>query len=254
MTSKENKLYFKNTEHDPTKTVIENSRNMALDKEIQDLTKQLMEKVSKYYYSYNYTWLGRPIIQFPQDIMAMQEIVWKVKPDLIIETGVAHGGSLIFYSSLLELIGGDGMVIGIDISVRDHNKKEIINHKMSKRITLIEGSSTSDEVVERVRNLAKKKKNILVCLDSNHTHEHVLKELNLYSSFVTKDSYLIVFDTFVEDMPEDFVKNRPWKKGDNPKTALFEFLKTNDRFIIDKDTENKLLFTVATDGYLKCIK
>lgn len=210
-------------------------------------------------YSYNFTWLGRPIIQYPQDIIAMQEIIWQVKPDLIIETGIAHGGSLIFYASMLELnaiCGGpeDAQVLGIDIDIRPHNRKAIETHHMFRRISMIEGSSTDKGTAEHVYDFAKGKKQIMVLLDSMHTHDHVLKELQLYSPLVTKGSYLVVFDTIIEDMPAGSFPDRPWDKGNNPKTAVWEFLKSNDRFEIDKEIENKLLITVAPDGYLKCVK
>jgi cephalosporin hydroxylase len=205
-------------------------------------------------YSYNFTWLGRPIIQFPQDIIALQEIIWQVKPDLIIETGIAHGGSLIFYASILELIGGNGEVLGIDIDIREHNQVEIEKHPMYKRIDMIEGSSIDEKIAEQVYDFAKGRKRVMVFLDSMHTHDHVLKELKLYSPLVTKGSYLVVFDTVIEDMPEDFFPDRPWGKGNNPKTAVWEFLKTTDRFEIDKEIENKLLITVAPDGFLKRVE
>ena len=221
--------------------------------ELKNMSLDWIVKVSKNKYSYNFTWLGRPIIQFPQDIIAMQEIIWTVKPNLIIETGIAHGGSLIFSASVLELIG-KGEVLGIDIDIREHNRAEIEKHPMFKRINMIEGSSTSDEVLNEVRSYAGGKKRILVILDSMHTYDHVLKELELYSEFVTKGSYLVVFDTVIEDMPDDFFEDRPWGKDNNPKMAVREFLKDNERFVIDKDIENKLLITVAPDGYLKCIK
>ena len=164
----------------------------------------------KHKYSYNFTWLGRPIIQYPQDIIALQEIIWEVKPDLIIETGIAHGGSLIFHASMLEIIGGDGEVLGIDIDIREHNRAEIEKHKMFKRITLIEGSSVEQSVIDKVYSFAKNKKNILVILDSLHTHDHVLQELRLYSPLVSKDSYLVVFDIIVENMPKASFPDRPW--------------------------------------------
>ncbi len=220
---------------------------------LQELTNQWFVESCKYKYSYNFSWMGRPIIQFPQDIMAMQEIIWQVKPDLIVETGIAHGGSLIFYASMLELIG-EGQVLGIDVDIRQHNRVEIEQHPMFKRITMIEGSSIDEEIAKQVYDLAKGKSRILLVLDSNHTHDHVLKELELYSPLVTKDSYLVVFDTVVEDMPEDFFPDRPWGKGNNPKTAVWEFLKTNKRFKVDKNIEAKLLITVAPDGYLKCLE
>ena len=221
---------------------------------VNKLAIDFMRETAAYRYSYNFTWLGRPIIQFPQDIIAMQEIIWQVKPDLIIETGIAHGGSLIFYASMLELLGNNGQVLGIDIDIREHNQVEIEKHPMFKRITMIEGSSVDEKIAKQVHDFAKDKKQVLVLLDSMHTHDHVLKELQLYSPLVTKGSYLVVFDTAIEDMPDDFFPDRPWGKGNNPKTAVWEFLKTNDRFVVDKEIENKLLITVAPDGYLKCIK
>jgi len=227
---------------------------MSKDQKVIEFGRLFIEETAKYNYSYNFTWLGSPIIQFPQDMIVMQEIIWQVKPDLIIETGIAHGGSLIFYASMLELLGSNGEVLGIDIDIRKHNRKEIESHSMFKRITMIEGSSIDKGIAKQVWDFAKEKKNVLVVLDSNHTHEHVLKELKLYSSLVAKNSYLIVFDTIIEDMPENFFPDRRWSKGNNPKTAVWEFLKKNDRFKIDKEIENKLLITVAPDGYLKCIK
>jgi cephalosporin hydroxylase len=204
-------------------------------------------------YSYNFKWLGRPIIQLPQDMIAIQEIIWGIKPDLIIETGIAHGGSLIFSASILELIG-HGEVLGIDIDIRPHNLEAIEKHPMSKRIKMIEGSSIDVGIISKVKNYAAGKDRVLIILDSNHTHDHVLAELNAYSSLVSKDSYCIVLDTLIEDIPDKFYADRPWGVGDNPKTAVWEFLKNNDRFEIDKSIENKLLITVAPDGYLKCIK
>jgi cephalosporin hydroxylase len=219
-----------------------------------ELTKKWFDISSKYEYSYHFTWLGRPIIQYPQDMIALQELIWQVKPDLIIETGIAHGGSLIFSASILELLDGNGHVLGIDIDIREHNRVEIESHPMFKRITMIQGSSTDPEIAKKVYAFAKDKKKILVVLDSLHTHDHVANELELYSPLVSSGSYLIVFDTIIEDMPEDYFPDRPWGKGNNPKTAVWEFLKKNDRFVIDKEIENKLLITVAPDGYLKCVK
>lgn len=205
-------------------------------------------------YSYNFSWMGRPIIQYPQDMIAMQELIWEVKPDLIIETGIAHGGSLVFYASMLELIG-NGSVLGIDIEIRPHNRAAIEAHPMFKRIEMIEGSSVSEDTLAQVREKAKGKAKIMVVLDSNHTHEHVLAELNLYHEFVSLDSYLVVFDTVVEDMPADYDWSpRPWRKGNNPKTAVWEFLKNNNSFEIQKHIDNKLLISVAPDGYLKKVR
>lgn len=229
-------------------------RRLAADPDLRRASKDWIVDASAHKYSYNFQWLGRPIIQLPQDIVAMQEIVWQVKPELIIETGIAHGGSLVFYASLLELIGENGQVLGIDIDIREHNRRAIEEHPMFKRISMIEGSSADERVVEQVREFARDKAPVLVALDSNHAHEHVLKELEFYSPLVTKGSYLVVLDTIVEDMPEDFFPDRPWGKGNNPKTAVRKFLKTNDRFVIDKEIESKLLITDAPDGYLRCVK
>ncbi len=206
---------------------------------------------NSFQYSYNFSWMGRPIIQYPQDMIAMQEIIWSIKPDLIIETGIAHGGSLIYYASLLELMG-DGKVLGIDIDIRRHNRTAIEQHPMYKRIEMIEGSSIDTLLFEKVKSFAKPYKRIIVVLDSNHTHEHVISELNLYSTLVNPGSYIVVFDTIVEDLPEGyFSEERPWGIGNNPKTAVHEFLKTNTDFEIDSAINNKLLISVAPDGYLK---
>ena len=232
----------------------ENAARMAKDSEIRQKTLDWISAQAHHKYTYNFTWLGRPIIQFPQDILAVQELIWRIKPEIIIETGIAHGGSLIFYSSMLELIGGDGRVLGIDIDIREHNRVEIEKHPLSKRITMLEGSSIAPDTIEKVRAIAQDCRTVMVILDSNHTHEHVAQELLLYSPLVTMDSYLVVFDTIIEDMPEDVFPDRPWGKGDNPKTATREFLKTTDRFVIDEEYNNKLLITVAPEGYLRCVR
>jgi cephalosporin hydroxylase len=210
--------------------------------------------VNKYRYTYNFTWLGLPILQHPQDMIAMQEIIWQVKPDFIIETGIAHGGSLIFYSSILECIDEGGTVLGIDIDIREQNRKEIEKHPLFKNVIMLEGSSTDEKTVEQVFSVVKGKKRILIALDSNHTHDHVLKEMQLYSPLVTKDSYMVVFDGRIEDLPAELFANSQWGKGNNPRTAIWEFLKINDRFIVDMELEKKLMVSGAPDGYLKCVK
>ena len=207
---------------------------------------------NKAQYSYNFSWMGRPIIQYPQDMVAMQELIWDLKPDLIIETGIAHGGSLIYYASLMELVG-KGEVLGIDIDIRSHNRREIEAHPMFRRIKMIQGSSLENDTIEQVKKQAAGKKTVLVCLDSNHTHDHVLKELELYAPFVTPASYIVVFDTIVEELPNDYLPGRAWSVGDNPMTAVHAFLKKNKQFSIDTDIDNKLLISVAPGGYLKRI-
>ncbi|MEO7523031.1 MAG: cephalosporin hydroxylase family protein [Ferruginibacter sp.] len=226
-----------------------NAENSGLRKAANDFN----VASNKAQYSYNFSWMGRPIIQYPQDMIAMQEIIWELKPDLIIETGIAHGGSLIFYASLLELIG-KGEVLGVDIDIRKHNRVEIEKHPMFKRISMIEGSSVAPETISKVQDFASGKKTVLVTLDSNHTHEHVLQELVMYAPFVTDNSYMVAFDTIVEDLPNDYMPGRPWKQGDNPKTAVWEFLKMHPEFEIDKSIDNKLLISVGPEGYLKKVK
>lgn len=205
-------------------------------------------------YTYNFDWLGLPIIQYPQDIVALQEIIWTTKPDVIIEMGVARGGSIIFHASMLHLLNGDGKVIGVDIDIRDHNRQAIENHPLSFRIKLIQGSSIESAIVDQVKSLLKSTDRVMVILDSNHTHDHVLKELELYSPLVTKGCYLVVLDTCVQDLPDDLFHDRPWGKGNNPKTAVHQFMKITDQFEIDEKIPNKLVLTTAPDGYLKCIK
>lgn len=217
-------------------------------------------------YSYNFSWMGRPIIQYPQDIVAVQELIWKVRPDLIIETGIAHGGSLIFNASMLSLLDvcegieqglmldpskSKRKVVGVDIDIRPHNRKDIEEHPMSSRIEMIQGSSIEPSIVSQVVRAAEGYEKVMVFLDSNHTHEHVLEELKAYAPLVSSGSYCVVFDTVVEDLPGDFFPDRPWGPGDNPKTAVWEYLKEHPEFQIDRTIDQKLLITVAPDGYLK---
>jgi cephalosporin hydroxylase len=224
------------------------------DVPLREATREWIHRSCKHRYSYHFTWLGVPIIQYPQDIVAMQEIVWQVRPELIIETGIAHGGSLVLSASLLEMIGGQGRVLGVDIDIRPHNRAVIEAHPMMKRIALVEGSSVAPETAARVAEYARGKSSVMVILDSNHTHEHVLEELRLYSPLVTKGSYLIVFDTVIEDLPSETFPDRPWGQGNNPRTALSEFLKTSNRFVRDAEMAAKLLISVAPDGYLRCVR
>jgi cephalosporin hydroxylase len=215
----------------------------------------MLEAGGKYRYSYNFSWLGRPIIQYPQDIVAMQELVWTVQPELIVETGIAHGGSLILFASLLELnaaCGGpqNARVLGIDIDIRQHNREAIEAHPMSRRIDMIQGSSIASEVVEHVRQTAQGKR-VLVSLDSNHTHDHVLAELKAYAPLVSPGSYCVVFDTVVEDTPDELQAERPWGKGNSPKSAVREYLHAHPEFQVDARMDSKLLISVAPEGYLK---
>lgn len=221
-------------------------------------------------YCYNFSALGRPIIQYPQDMIAMQEIIWEVKPDLIIETGIAHGGSLIINASMLALLdmsdainAGESAfnpkksrrkVLGIDIDIRSHNREAITNHSMSSRIQMIEGSSIDPVIIEKVKKISLDYKRILISLDSNHTHEHVLEELNAYAPLTSIGSYCVVFDTVIEDIPVNSFSERNWCPGNSPKTAVWEYLKTHNEFEIDKKIHNKLLITACPDGYLKKVR
>jgi cephalosporin hydroxylase len=232
----------------------EGLQQMQADPTIKQEAFALFLRMCEYRYSYNFTWLGRPIIQFPDDIVAMQEIIWRVKPDLIVETGIAHGGSLMLWASMLALLGNGGQVLGVDVDIRQPNRVEIERHPLAPGITMIQGSSIDPAVVAEVRDRAARAARVLVVLDSNHTHDHVLAELEQYSPLVRAGSYLVVFDTVVEDMPDGSFPDRPWGKGNNPKTAVRHFLAHNDRFQVDQAVEAKLLLTVAPGGYLRCVK
>lgn len=246
--------------------VAANIRALGEDVDVQALSRIWLREITPYRYAYNFSWLGRPLIQLPQDMAALQELVWSVKPDLIIEAGIAHGGSLIMHASFLAMLDycdaieagvplnvtrPKRRVLGLDIDIRSHNRVAIEAHPMSNRIDMIQGSSVSSEVIDQVHNIAKDHECILVILDSNHTHDHVLAELEAYAPLVSTGSYCVVFDTLLEDMPDSLVNNRPWKKGDNPKTAVHEYLRSHPEFVIDKNIDHKLLISVAPDGYLK---
>lgn len=222
--------------------------------------------LTKLDYEYNFDYLGLPIIQMPQDILALQELIWIVKPDLIVETGIARGGSLIFSASMLSLLDYcDAIeqrtmldpkapcrrVLGLDIDIRAHNRAAIEAHPMANRIDMFEGSSIDPGVIAQVHDIARGFERVLVCLDSNHTHDHVLAELEAYAPLVSAGSYCVVFDTNIEDTPAEMIPDRPWGPGDNPKTAVWEYLKTHPEFEIDKQMDHKLLISVAPDGYLK---
>lgn len=232
--------------------VRENIEGLKTATDVQALSRVWVREISPYKYAYNFSWMGRPIIQFPQDMIAMQEILWELKPDLVIEAGVAHGGSIIYYASLLELIG-HGEVLGLDIDIRAHNREAIESHPMAKRIRLIEGSSIDAGVIRQVQEIAKGKR-VVVVLDSNHTHDHVLAELRAYAPLVCEGGYCVVMDTIVEHMPKSMFPNRPWGPGDNPMTAVHAYLKEDDRFVIDSGVDAKLLITVAPSGYLRRVR
>lgn len=237
----------------------QNIAAIGADNDLKKSSRNWQVEAANHNYIYNFTWMGRPIIQLPQDVFAMQELIWAIKPDLIIETGIAHGGSIIFSASMLELnaaCGGpaEAEVLGIDIDIRAHNREAIEAHPMFRRISMVQGSSIAPEIIAEVRAGAAGKQRVMVFLDSNHTHQHVLAELNAYAPLTSVGSYCVVFDTAIEEVPAAMSADRPWGPGNNPQTAVREFLKTNDSFEIDRDISNKLLITVAPDGYLKRVK
>jgi cephalosporin hydroxylase len=249
--------------------VAERISNTHTHKEMCGSANAFMRTSTAPQYCYNFSWQGRPIIQYPQDIIAMQELIWSIKPDLIIETGIAHGGSLIFSASMLAQLDmcdaiessktfdpreSKRKVLGIDIDIRQHNKEAIEAHPMASRIKMIQGSSIDIDIINQVTNISKDYKTILVCLDSNHTHEHVLAELEAYAPLTSVNSFCVVFDTIVEDLPADMYPNRPWGPGNNPKTAVWQYIKEHSEFEIDENIHDKLLITVAPDGYLKRVR
>jgi len=246
--------------------VKKNIKGLSQDADLQALSRVWVREISPHKRAYNFSWLGRPAIQFPNDAWVMQELIWQTKPDLIIETGIAHGGSLIFSASMLANLdycdaieqgtmldpkAPQRRVLGLDIDIREHNREAIEVHPMSNRIDMIQGSSVDLEIIAQVHEAASGCERVLVFLDSNHTHEHVLAELEAYAPLVTNESYCVVFDTLIEDMPADMFPDRPWGPGDNPKTAVWEYLKNHPEFEIDKQIDHKLLISVAPDGYLK---
>lgn len=239
---------------------------MKSDQKLSKLTREWMNRANSHKYSYHFEWLGRPIIQYPQDIVAFQEIVWDTRPDLIIETGIAHGGSLILSASLLAMLDlcdaersaatvdprrPSRQVVGVDIDLRAHNRAAIEAHPLRHYMQTIQGSSVADDVITQVRALTEGQERVLVVLDSNHTHDHVLRELQLYAPLVTSNSYCIVYDTVIEDLPDDMFPDRPWGAGNNPKTAVWDYLKSHPEFEIDRAIQAKLGITVAPDGFLR---
>jgi len=258
--------------------VADNIRKIGEDASFLGFSNVWIRECIRKNYAHNFSWFGRPIIQIPQDIYAIQEIIWKCKPDLVIETGIAHGGSLILSASLLAMLDYcDAMesgttidphkskrkVIGVDIDIRSHNRAALESHPLYHKLQLFEGSSIDENMIERVKSAADGYERIVVFLDSNHTHEHVLAELEAYAPFTSANSYCVVWDTGVEDLPASFITDRPWGKGNNPKTAVWEYLerlKSEGRggvdgnklvFEIDKTIEHKIVLTASSDGFLR---
>jgi len=252
-TRKESKEYFREQEERFEPKIKKQIRAMAQDTEFRELSKEWAVRSIKYQYPLHFRWLGRPILQFPQDIVAMQELLWKVRPEVVVETGIARGGTLVFYASILELLGNSADVVGIDIALRKHNRAALRKHPLGKKIKIIDGSSIDLDVVKQVHEYVGGRKAFVV-LDSNHTHAHVLQELTLYNDLVRRGSYLIASDTFIDDFPRGSFPNRPWDKGNNPATAVEEFLTTNRRFKNDTNLTNKLCISACSTGYLKCVR
>lgn len=245
-----------NFQKEVNQRIVQNSENRNL----KSAASSFMEQSIDAKYSYNFKFLGRPIIQYPQDIQALQEIVWEIKPDKIIETGIAHGGSIIYSASLLQtldfcegltLSNTKRQVIAVDLDIRAHNKAEIQAHPFYPYITMFEGSSVDDRIISEIASLIEPEDKVLVLLDSNHTHDHVLLELEKYSKFVTPGSYIVAYDTVIEFLPNDTYIDREWGPGNNAYTAVELFIKQNPHFVRDKEIEDKLLFTVAPGGFLK---
>ncbi len=234
--------------HDPKDGAL--LRRMGADPEVRAAWKRALDLIAPYRYAYNWTWLGRPAIQFPQDLVAFQEIIWRTQPEVVVETGIAHGGSLIFSASMLQLLGGEREVIGVDIDIRAHNRAAIEAHPLADRITMIQGSSVDPAVAERVRERVAGR-TAMVILDSNHTADHVARELALYAPLVREGFFLVVMDTAVEYADADSIVDRPWGPGNSPMTAVDAFLAREARFVVDEEYDAKLLFTVAPRGYLR---
>ena len=227
---------------------------MAADRKLRQDALNVLVRADHYNWLRQASWLGQPILNLPQDMFALQEIIFKTKPKYIIELGVAWGGSLLFYSTLMEVLGG-GRIIGVDTYIPEDLKQRLYSYgKLSERLTLINGSSIEQSTINQITSIIDRSREVMVFLDSHHTHEHVLKELQLYSPFVGKGFYLVVGDTMLEDIPEQKHRPHPWVPGNNPKTALGQFLKENDRFEVDKLIEEKLLFTCNPGGYLRCCR
>jgi len=227
---------------------------MAQDNKLQKEALDVLVKADHYNWIHQTTWFGEPILNLPQDMFAFQEIIFNTRPDYIIEIGVAWAGSLLFYSTLMDIVGGKE-IIGIDVYIPDDLIDRIRKKgKISDRINWISGSSIDQNIVERVKSIIGDNKNVFVVLDSNHSREHVSKELEIYSHFVGKGNYIVCGDTIIEDLPENVHGSRTWGKGNNPKAALTDFLTKTSRFEIDRQIENKLLFSCNPGGYLKCVK
>jgi cephalosporin hydroxylase len=223
---------------------------MAADPDAADARREWMSVATRHGYSYNFSWLGVPIIQHPEDVVIVQELLWGTQPDLVIETGIAHGGSLLLSASILQLLGGEREVLGIDVDIRPHARAMLSTHPLAGAITTIEGDSTAPDVVERVADICQRHEQVLVILDSNHTADHVAAELSCYAGFVSVGSYLIVMDTVIRELPPELFEGRPWNADNGPWTAVQQFLSNDDRFAVAAEVNDRLLASSAPGGYL----
>lgn len=242
---------FNREEFEATK--LKNAEAQHKDLILRKLALDIVVESDKYGYGYQWTWLGLPIIQMPEDVLVTQEIIWQKRPDVIIETGIAWGGSVVLYASLMQLIG-KGKVLAVDLNLMDHVKEQIMSYPFSGRINLFKGSSTDSSVIKQIKSHIGPNDSVMVLLDSNHSHDHVLEELELYGPLVTQGQFVVVSDTVVDDIPAQVHRPREWGPGSNPKTALNQFLKESDRFILDKTVNHKLLLTYTPDGFCRCVK
>jgi cephalosporin hydroxylase len=230
------------------------AERMAADEALAADALAVNAAADRHDWSYQRSWLGLPVIQLPSDVVALQEVIWETRPQLVIETGIARGGSLILYASILELIG-EGSVLGIDIDIRAHNRAGIESHPLAHRVRMLEGSSVDQQVLSEARAAASQVERVMVILDSSHTHEHVLAELRAYAPLVTVGQFLVVADTFVERIPPQAHRpDRPWGPGDNPATALAVWLEETDAFEPDPFVNAKLLLTASPGGYLRRVR
>ena len=230
------------------------AHEMSLDKKLQDKAREVLVDADRHRWIHQTTWFGEPLLNLPQDMFAIQEIVWRTKPEFIIEVGVAWGGGMLFEASLLEILGGQ-KVIGLDVFIPPDLRQRLSSHgRLSERLVLIEASSTSPEAISQVKELLGGSRKVLVILDSYHTHEHVLNELHAYAPFIGEGQYLVCGDTVVEYIPQQTHRPRPWGPGNSPATALKQFLSETDRFIVDEKIDQRLLFSCHPGGYLKAVK
>lgn len=244
------KIYSRSEFEDARKQWAE---NMHQDQSLRNKALDVFIEADRHNWIHQTNWLGEPSLQTPEDLITFQEIIFRTRPDFLVEVGVAWAGSLLFYATIMESIG-HGQIIGIDIFIPDDLKDRIFSHSISKRIKLIQSSSIEDDSFREISGMIGENKNTMVHLDSDHTEKHVLQELKLYSELVTKGNYLVCGDTIIDFLPEQTHRPREWGKINNPYTALKKFLSSNNRFVVDQSFDMKRLMSNQPGGYLRCIK